>query len=174
MPGAANIPMKAEILIAGTRRAVEILWGEFDGLAVSLDGVPVEVDVAETGADTYSILLAGRSMEAHVSQTAEGLLVRCGGQEFSAAVRDPRAWGGQNRELQAAEGRQRVTSPMPGKIIRVLIATGEAVKARQGLVVVEAMKMQNEIRAPKAGVIERVMVVEGQTISAGEALLFIA
>ena len=62
---------------------------------------------------------------------------------------------------------------MPGKVIRILVSNGEAVEADQGLVVVEAMKMQNEIRSPKAGTIERIFIREGQAVAAGEALVTI-
>ena len=62
---------------------------------------------------------------------------------------------------------------MPGKVIRVLVSAGDVVEAGQGLIVVEAMKMQNEIRSPKAGKIERVLAREGQAVSAGETLLVI-
>jgi biotin carboxyl carrier protein len=63
---------------------------------------------------------------------------------------------------------------MPGKVVRVLVAAGDQVEAGRGLVVVEAMKMQNEIRAPKSGRVERVLVVEGQAVRTQEALLIIA
>ena len=63
---------------------------------------------------------------------------------------------------------------MPGKILRVLVAAGEAIEAKQGLMVVEAMKMQNEIRSPKRGTVERLMVAEGQTVNAGEVLAIIS
>jgi biotin carboxyl carrier protein len=62
---------------------------------------------------------------------------------------------------------------MPGKVIRILVSAGETVEADQGLVVVEAMKMQNEIRAPKAGRIERIFIREGQAVAAGEVLVTI-
>ena len=62
---------------------------------------------------------------------------------------------------------------MPGKIIRVLVQIGEKVDAGQGLLVVEAMKMQNEIRSPKSGTVERLLVKEGQPVNAGEILAWI-
>ena len=69
-----------------------------------------------------------------------------------------------------AEGLQTVVAPMPGKIVRVLIAPGDAVETGQGLIVVEAMKMQNEIKATRAGRVLSVAVKEGATVSAGEIL----
>ena len=72
------------------------------------------------------------------------------------------------------EGRQKVIAPMPGKVIRILVRVGDSVTVGQGLVVVEAMKMQNEIRSPKSGAVERLSVIEGQTVNAGEAIAVIA
>ena len=72
-----------------------------------------------------------------------------------------------------AAGPQQVTTPMPGKIVLVLMKTGDAVDAGQGIVVVEAMKMQNEIRSPKSGTVERLLVVAGQTVNAGEVVAIV-
>jgi biotin carboxyl carrier protein len=63
---------------------------------------------------------------------------------------------------------------MPGKVVRVLVKQGAAVEAGQGLLVVEAMKMQNEIRSPKSGKIEKLLVVENQTVNAGETLAVVS
>ncbi len=63
---------------------------------------------------------------------------------------------------------------MPGKIVRILVREGDPVEAGQGLLVVEAMKMQNEIRSPKSGIIERVLAAEGQPVNAGEILCIVA
>ena len=131
------------------------------------------MDAIEVARNTYSILVNGRAFEAVVIPTAEGVLVRCGGQEFTAGVSDPRARRRGRSTLFGAEGRQQVPAPMPGKVIRILVSAGETVEADQGLVVVEAMKMQNEVRAPKAGRIERIFVREGQAVAAGEALVTI-
>ncbi len=72
------------------------------------------------------------------------------------------------------EGRQQVTAPMPGKVIRILVQAGDRVEAGQGLLVVEAMKMQNEIRSPKSGIMERLHVKEGQPVNAGEVLCIVS
>jgi pyruvate carboxylase subunit B len=63
---------------------------------------------------------------------------------------------------------------MPGKVVRVLVQAGEKVEAGQGLLVVEAMKMQNEIRSPKGGIVERLHVKEGQPVNAGEVLCIVS
>ena len=81
------------------------------------------------------------------------------------------AWGGPGKGAAAAEGPQRVTSPMPGKIVKVLVKPGDKVDARQGLVVVEAMKMENELRARAAGTVTEVRVTEGSSVEAGAILV---
>src|SRR5208282_2988183 len=106
--------------------------------------------------------------------TGSGLSVVAGNREFSAEIRDPRRWRRKRGAAAEAEGRQQVVAPMPGKIVRVLVKAGEAVDVKQGLLVVEAMKMQNEIRSPKSGTIERLLVTEGQTVNAGEILAIVA
>ena len=171
--------MKFEVRIsgpgnpAGTTRSVELVREE-NRLRLTVDGRELEADAVEVAAGSYSILIGGQSLEVRVQPALEGLQVQAGGEEFSAQVLDPRAWRGQRGGMLEAEGRQQVTAPMPGKIVRVLVQAGDAVEAGQGLLVVEVMKMQNEIRAPKTGKVERLMVTEGQNVNAGEVLAIVA
>jgi biotin carboxyl carrier protein len=82
------------------------------------------------------------------------------------------AWAGHARAHAAhADGPQQVTAPMPGKIVRLLVKPGDRVHARQGLVVVEAMKMENELRARAAGTVADVRAIEGMTVEAGAILI---
>ena len=171
--------MKFEVHIEGTTRTVEIEPLGAGQFRARLDNQTIAADAVEIGADTYSILFAGRAFEARVSsedpgENAEGhLLVRCAGTEFRVQVRDPRGWRAGRPNALETTGPQQVVAPMPGKVVRVLVAVGETVEAGRGLVVVEAMKMQNEIRAPKSGRIEHVLVVEGQAVRTQEILLVI-
>jgi biotin carboxyl carrier protein len=103
-----------------------------------------------------------------------GMRIHAGGREFRAEIEDPRAWRGSHGDTLEAEGRQKVIAPMPGKVVRLLVAQGQQVEAGQGLMVVEAMKMQNEIRSPKRGVVEKIVVAEGQAVNAGEPLAIVA
>ncbi len=162
--------MKILVTIGGRRRTVELS---------TRDGRPVfAIEERERNADAvaiapalYSILLDGRSFEAHVRNTPTGeLVVTIDGQEFPVTIEDPRQWQRYRVGSVEAEGRQQVIASMPGKVVRVLTATGQKVQAGQGLLVIEAMKMQNEVRSPKSGVVERLLVREGQTVNAGETL----
>jgi biotin carboxyl carrier protein len=90
-------------------------------------------------------------------------------------IRPAGSFGRQKKEGAAAPtaGPQRVVAPMPGKIVRVLVKPGDDVKARQGLVVVEAMKMENELRAARDGRVRDVAVAEGQSVDAGTLLMVV-
>jgi biotin carboxyl carrier protein len=169
--------MKCEVQLSGTngaaKRVVEIARVE-NGWRISLDGHLLDADVAEVAPHTLSILLRGRVHEVRVAPAPNGALqIQDGLHAFIAQVIDPRAWRSRRHGAAEAEGRQQVAAPMPGKIVRVLVQAGEKVEAGQGLVVVEAMKMQNEIRSPKSGSVERVLASEGQAVNAGDVLMWV-
>ena len=119
--------------------------------------------------DVYSVLLDGHMYDARVEETPVGLVVVIDGYRFEMEVRDPRRWS-RKAAARAGDGVQTVVAPMPGKVVRVLVAHGDEVKAGQGLLVVEAMKMQNEIKASRAGRILSLTVKDGATVAAGEVL----
>jgi biotin carboxyl carrier protein len=125
------------------------------------------VEIPEPG--VYSVLLDGRSYEARVEETPGGLVVVIDGFRFEVNVRDPRRFSRQ-QSGRGGEGVQTVAAPMPGKVVRVLVAPGDAVEAGQGIMVVEAMKMQNEMKAARAGRVLSVVVKEGATVAAGDVL----
>jgi biotin carboxyl carrier protein len=165
--------MKLEIALNGKAHQVELAHiGE--RLRCIIDGAPLEADVVEIAPGVYSILVDGESLEARVEPDGRCLLLTVANREWKAEVRDPREWRRNRSGAAEAEGRQQVLAPMPGKIVRVLVHAGDAVEAKQGLLVVEAMKMQNEIRSPKSGTVERLLVTEGQTVNAGEVLAIIS
>ena len=161
--------MKLDIQLGGAPHTVEISDAE-DKLQCRIDGIALEADCAEIAAGIYSVLLEGRSFEASVEANCEELRITINGREFAARVRDPRKWQRNHSAAATSEHRQNVLAPMPGRVVRVLVAVGETIKAGQGLAVVEAMKMQNEVRAPRAGRIERLFVKEGQPVNAGETI----
>jgi biotin carboxyl carrier protein len=165
--------MKFEVTLNNTRHIVE-LEGQANAWRISLDGKAVDADAVEIAPNIFSILLKGKSYEIRVTSNPSGALtLQTGRNEFTAEVTDPRAWRGRRHGALEAEGRQQILAPMPGKIIRVLVQAGEKVQAGQGVLVVEAMKMQNEIRSPKSGTVERLLVKEGQPVNAGEVLAWV-
>jgi biotin carboxyl carrier protein len=164
--------MKLEVEIGGSVRALEI--DEAAGVfRLDLDGSVVEGEVLRPEPGAYTFYVGDRVVEARVTELAGTDVYRV-------------TLGGESRELRVidrkhrpaghdggAEGRQTLAAPMPGKVIDVLVAVGDAVEHGQGLVVVEAMKMQNEVRSPKAGVVAEVRVAAGEAVTAGQAMLVI-
>jgi biotin carboxyl carrier protein len=171
--------MKFEVNLAsptGTGTHTVDLERTGDQWRIVLDGEPVDADVAEIAPNTLSILLRGESHEIRVARSSEGLLSiqTTGLREFTAEVTDQRSWRGRRLGHVEVEGRQQITAPMAGKVVRLLVTAGEKVEIGQGLLVVEAMKMQNEIRSTKSGTVERLLAEEGQAVNAGETLVWIS
>ena len=165
--------MKLQSEIGGKKRYVELTRA--GGRSIwSIDGQRLEADAIEVSPGIYSILVNGKSFEVRMEQASAELRAIAGSREFRVVISDEREWRRKRGSAIEAEGRQQVLAPMPGKIVRVLVKTGDAVRAGQGLLVVEAMKMQNEIRAPKSGTIDRLAVVEGQTVNAGEVVAIVS
>ena len=139
------------------------------GGAISASG---SASVKEISPGVYSILLDGRSHTIHVSQDANALEVWAGTRRHFISLSDPRDSVGENKR-QAASGPVEIRAPMPGKIVKLMAAEGAKVRAGQPVIVVEAMKMQNEMKSPKDGVVSRVLAPEGATVSAGETLIVV-
>ncbi len=167
--------MKYEVVINGARRSVEFTLpgGNTSRVTFSVDGREVSADATQISHNAYSILVGGRSLEVTIEEKSGELLARTNGREFRVEIQDPRSWRRGKGGGIELEGRQQLVAPMPGKIVRVLAAPGEQVTAGQGLLVIEAMKMQNEIRSPKSGTVER-LATEGQTVNAGEVLAIVS
>jgi len=138
-----------------------------------LDNKDITADAAEVSPGIYSILMGGIAFEVCIESQMGGLRVHVDGREYPAEILDPRQLRRNRGGKAEAEGRQQIVAPMPGKIVRVLVKAGEAVESGQGLMVVEAMKMQNEIKSPKSGVVERLLVREGQAVNSGETLAIV-
>jgi biotin carboxyl carrier protein len=129
---------------------------------------PPDPDIVEVEPGVYSVLLDGASFEARVS----GTRISIGGHRITVEIDDPRQWKRSGRAADAS-GRVSVTASMPGKVIRVLVTVGDEVTEGQGIVVVEAMKMQNELKAPRAGRVTSVNVRATDSVNAGAVLVAI-
>ena len=143
---------------------------------ISVNGRDLELDAAQlTNAEliepgVYSVLQNGKSFEVRIGPASNGWIVQIGGQQFSVEVQDPREVNSRSRGA-LGHGRQSVIAPMPGKVIRVLVQEGARVEAGQGVIVVEAMKMQNEMKAVHAGTVVQVRARDGDTVGAGDVLM---
>jgi len=144
----------------------------------SIVSMLVQLDGASAPSRSVDAAFAHSIRSAHSGPaTANGgdFDVHLDGRTIPVQVRPAGSFGRQKKEGAGAQaaGPQRVTSPMPGKVVRVLVKPGDEVKARQGLVVIEAMKMENELRAARDGRVREVAVAEGQSVDAGAMLLVV-
>jgi len=155
--------------VAGRTLRVEVR-GSKGRYQARVDDRPIEIDLHQTGRDFVSLLIGGRSYELGLEKTAGGYRVVFPGDTLDVELLDATRGGGTIAK-KAATGPVRVTAPMPGKIVRVVVAAGADVVAGQGLVVMEAMKMENEIRALRAGHIREVVVREGQAVEQSALLI---
>ncbi len=135
-----------------------------------LDDREVPVDVAQVAADRLSILLNGRSYD--VIRGSDGTIT-VGENRYLVSVTDPRSWRSRRQSAAGALGPQKLTASMPGKVIRVLTASGSKILAGEGLVVIEALKTQNEVRSPRDGTVSAILVREGSNVNAGEVLAIV-
>lgn len=165
--------MNLRLKIGGRTRTVKINASD-SRAEFSIDGQGVAADVVEIESGVFSVLLGGEAFEVRVERDARDARIHVDGKAYLAELDDPRQWKRSGEGASDSEGRQNVVAPMPGKVIRVLVAAGGEVEAGQGLFVVEAMKMQNEIKSPKQGKVERINAREGQTVNAGEVLAVIS
>ena len=162
---------------------------KFMRYAAIIDGELVEIELTKSGANleakiadekyaidaklvepgVYWFNWNNRSMEISVVPNGDGYVVSLEGRRVAVEIVDAR------RALRKAaqhgqDGAVELQAPMPGKIVKVLVSEGAKVRANQGIVVMEAMKMQNEIKSPKAGVVKKLGVKEGTPVNAGDLL----
>ena len=171
--------MTFEVEVNGKTRlvAVELVAGIEGRYRVTIDGTTHTIDAREVDESTLSLILldAGGSchdVEIVDSPVAGDLMVRTWDGLLPVSV-DKRRRRRSGDAMGGGPGEQRVLAPMPGKVVRVLAQPGDEVKARQGLVVVEAMKMESEIGSPKAGRVKEVAVTPGTSVEAGRLLVVV-
>jgi biotin carboxyl carrier protein len=129
--------------------------------------------VRRVGHSTYSILVDNRSFDFEIVREGEELLVASRGGTTRATLVDAARRSHQPGARPAAAGKALLKAMMPGRVVNVLVKLGDEVTAHQGLLVIEAMKMENELKAPKAGKIVELKVNPGQTVEKGELLLVV-
>ncbi|MBI4317100.1 MAG: biotin/lipoyl-binding protein [Chloroflexi bacterium] len=158
--------------VEGSQHEVEIV--ENATLSVAIDGQPTKADLQRVdGPSLYSLILDQRSYEVYVEQREGKYMVMIGGELYWVKIQDERA-----RRLaevaprgKAQEGEVVVRAPMPGLVKAIEVAPGDVVAKGQGLIVLEAMKMENELRAPQGGTIRSLNVAQGETVELGRVLV---
>jgi biotin carboxyl carrier protein len=168
--------MTYDITIDGKNYRLELERAEGRWLC-RLDGRAIEVDAVLARPDVVSLRIGNRAYEIKSDRVTNERMdndwhLWVGSAHFAAEVRDPRSLRSRIRAVDD-HGPRKVTAPMPGKVVRVLVREQSEVEAGSGLVVVEAMKMQNEIKSPKKGTIQKLLVSEGAAVNAGDVLAIV-
>ena len=158
-----------EVTIAEKVYRVELVRTEQEWKC-KLDGRDMPLDVVSGQDGMLSLLLEGKSYEVKQETVGAEPNVVVGQERFSATVRDPRSFRSRRRLGASEQGVMKIKAPMPGKVVRILAPVGSQVETGQSVVVIEAMKMQNELKAPKTGVVKKINVAEGAAVEAGQAL----
>jgi len=158
-----------EVTIAEKVYRVELVRTEQEWKC-KLDGRELPLDVVSAQDGMLSLLLQGKSYEVKQETVAAETNVVVGQERFSASVRDPRSFRSRRRLGASEQGVMKIKAPMPGKVVRILAPAGSQVEMGQSVLVIEAMKMQNELKAPKTGVVKKINVEEGAAVDAGQSL----
>jgi biotin carboxyl carrier protein len=160
--------MRYEAQIDGRTLSIELEQND-ERIRATINGRKYDAEVVRPEEGAYLILIGGQVFEARVYNEGSGSLrVKLRDRVFAASIVDRKHIRPASDHSQ--EGRQQLVSPMPGKVVRVLLGAGDDVAAGQGVVVIEAMKMQNEIKSLKTGRVIEVRVVEGATVNASQVL----
>ena len=163
--------MLYEVTIDGKSHRLDL--SHVDGRwSCRLDGQDLEVDATPVRPDVLSLRVGNTAYEVKSERLANDLYLWVGSTRFAAEVRDPRSLRGRARAGDDY-GPRKITAPMPGKVVRLMVRAGDQVEPGAGVAVVEAMKMQNEIKSPKKGAIQKILVSEGATVNAGDVLAIV-
>ena len=165
--------MKLQAELNNEKHDVEIRRNGDKVFAV-IDGRTYELEASEPEPNVFLLKQDGRVYEVYVSPEATGAShVRIGSNQFEITIHDPKRLRGSSSGNEHGEGLAEIKTAMPGKVVRVLVEPGTGVKKGDGIIIVEAMKMQNEMKSPKDGVVKEIRSSEGSTVNAGEVLAII-
>lgn len=159
--------MKLEIEIAGRVRVVDFTPGE---KTMTVDGSAIAVEARLLRLGVLSLIVDGRAWRVVLEEGADETAVLIAGQRIPYSVNDPRSLKARRAHASGADGPRPIKASMPGRVVRVLAQPGDVVEAHQGIVVIEAMKMQNELKSPKQGKVAEIRVKPGDTVAAGDVL----
>ena len=168
--------MAYEVNIEHRTAKVDVLNRNGNKILLDIDGHKYDVDIVMVEQGVYSILYNGHSYNVELIEGdgSKKYIVNTFAKTFNVEIVDAESKyiNSRNKGLKPEE-ENLVASPMPGKVVRIPVRAGDKVTAGQTLVVVEAMKMQNEIKSPKCGTLERFLAKEGQTVNAGDVLAWV-
>jgi biotin carboxyl carrier protein len=159
-----------DVTVNGHDYRVQVEQQEDGTWSCQVNGDQIALDSSQMSAGVLSILVGGESYEV-VADSPQQIAIR--GNRYSVEVRDPRSWRSRRALAGTETGPKKVVAPMPGKVVRVIAQPGAEIELNGGVIVIEAMKMQNELRSPKKGRVAKVLVAEGAAVNAGDVLAII-
>jgi biotin carboxyl carrier protein len=166
--------MKLRVNI-GDKECDLVLTAENGGAAYRIDGAVAadgEVSIEQVRPGVFSLIAGHRSRTVYVTKTSEGHLALAGGKSFALSLFDPRDRSRERKGFSFA-GPLEIKASMPGKVIQVLTKVGEQIEAGSGVMMIEAMKMQNEVKTSKGGQVTKVCVAPGQAVAPGDILIVV-
>ena len=158
------------------KHQVEITRGDGLNLTAEVDGRRYELEVSEPEPNVYLFKHENQIYQIFVSpneRTGEPYAVSVGSRNYEIKIYDPKRLRGSGAGDEQAAGASEIKTAMPGKLVRVLVEAGAEIKKGDGVLIVEAMKMQNEMKSPKDGTIKEIRFAEGATVNAGDVLAII-
>ena len=158
--------------LAGTEHGL-LIKIEQQKVFAEIHGRNYEVGVRERNGNHYLLLEGTRVFDCRVEQTRDKFTVHLGLNEYSILIIDPKRLSSAQSGSRHDHGAVDIIAPMPGKVVRVLVEAGAAVTAGNSILVVEAMKMQNELKTPKTGTVISIHAEPGATVNAGDVLAVI-
>ncbi len=166
--------MTLSIEVNGTLHKLELeKIDEESGYRVVLDGQQIAVDARLLREGVLSLIVDGTAYRCVLDEDPVAPAIYVGSNRYTYRIEDPRSLGSRRGKKGLAAGPVSIVAPMPGRVVRVLAQEGDEVASHQGIVVIEAMKMQNELKAPKAGRVSRIMVEVGSAVNSGQPLAII-
>lgn len=145
-------------------------------IRAEIDGRRYEIEMHESGPGGYLLISDGRVFDCRVQgspESGKSLEVVVGTTQYQITIGDPKRLRSVSNSVAHIDGAARILARMPGKVVRLLVKVGEQIDAGAGIMVVEAMKMQNEMKSPKAGMVVALNVAAGDNVNAGDLLAVI-
>jgi len=164
--------MRYQVTLDGRSRDVDVQVLPSGAISVALDDADVDLDVV-TIPGGVSLRLNGKIYDVLVGGDGDNVTVACGPHRVAASVQSERAQAAQKKKGRVGSGKD-LRTPMPGRVVKLLVKVGDEVAANQPLIVVEAMKMENDLRAPSAGKVAEIKVKEGDNVEGNALLLTLA
>lgn len=159
------------VTIDGVPFRVDLDWNRAGGSwRCVVNGSEIEMDAVPAQPDVLSVVIEGKVYRIVRERHGPDSLIWVGDWCYTAEVADPKSLRGRKARADGGKGPRHLVAPMPGKVVRFLVGENSLVEAGQGVVVVEAMKMQNEIKSPKKGMVLKLAVSEGAAVNAGDVL----